>query len=63
MSKKSIVEREKKRKFLSSKYSVVRRFLKEKLKASDSLEQKLFFQAQLQNLPRNSAFSRLLRFL
>jgi small subunit ribosomal protein S14 len=60
MARKSIIEREKKRRLLSSKYSGIRKFLKDKVKSSDSFEQKLFYQSQLQKLPRNSSFSRLL---
>lgn len=60
MARKSIIERQKKRSSLCSKYSVLRKFLKSKLKDSDSFESKLFYQAQLQKLPRNSSFSRLL---
>lgn len=62
MARKSIIEREKKRKFLSSKYSASRKFLKDKIKSSNSFEQKLFYQSQLQKLPRDSSFSRLVRF-
>ena len=60
MARKSIVEREKKRRLLCSKYSASRKFLKDKIRSSDSFEQKLFYQSQLQKLPRNSSFSRLL---
>ena len=63
MARKSLVEREEKRRVLSSKYSSLRSFLKEKLAASDSFEQKLYYQSQLQKLPRNSSLSRLLRLL
>lgn len=63
MARKSIIERQKKRELLCSKYFVLRKFLKGKLKASDSVENKLFYQSQLQKLPRNSSFSRLLCFL
>jgi small subunit ribosomal protein S14 len=60
MARKSLIEREKKRRVLSSKYASLRKFLKEKVRSSDSFEQKLFYHSQLQELPRNSSFSRLL---
>jgi small subunit ribosomal protein S14 len=59
MAKKSIVEREKKREIFAKKYSVLRKFLKGKIKSSSSFEEKLFYNSQLQKLPRNSSFSRL----
>lgn len=59
MAKKSIIEREKKRHFLVSKYSLLRKSLKEKIKNSPNFEDKLSYYFQLQNLPRNSAPSRL----
>lgn len=60
MARKSLIQREKKRKILSSKNSLLRKFFKEKLALSESFDQKLFYQAQLQKLPRNSSYSRLL---
>lgn len=60
MAKTSIIEREKKREFLVEKYSTLRKFLKGKIKSSETLEEKLYYQAQLQRLPRNSSYSRLL---
>ena len=60
MAKLSIIEREKKREFLVKKYSNLRKFLKGKIKSCETLEEKLFYQAQLQRLPRNSSYSRLL---
>ncbi len=59
MAKKSIIERERKRESLAKKHSVLRRFLKGKIKSSLSFEEKLFYNSQLQKLPRNSSFSRL----
>jgi hypothetical protein len=59
MAKKSIIQREKKRKLLSSKYYVLRKILTDKIKSSISFEEKLFFYSQLQKLPRDSSFSRL----
>lgn len=59
MAKKSIIEREKKRKLLSIKYYRLRKFLKGKIESADSFDKKLFFYSQLQSLPRDSSFSRL----
>ena len=59
MAKKSIVEREKKRRLLVNKYFLLRFSLKDKIKAAESLDQKLFYHSLLQRLPRNSSLSRL----
>lgn len=59
MAKKSVVEREKKRKILSVKFFELRKVLKEKIRVAGSLEEKLLYQSQLQALPRNSSFTRL----
>nr|AKL79003.1 ribosomal protein S14 [Euglena viridis] len=59
MAKKSVVEREKKRRILSIKYYSLRISLKKKIKESVSLEQKLSYHSLLQKLPRNSSLSRL----
>nr|YP_009540993.1 ribosomal protein S14 [Discoplastis spathirhyncha]AYQ93501.1 ribosomal protein S14 [Discoplastis spathirhyncha] len=59
MAKKSLIEREKKRNFLSKKYSSLRNFLRTKIKNTQVLEEKLFYYSQLQKLPRNSSPSRL----
>nr|YP_009540882.1 ribosomal protein S14 [Phacus inflexus]AYQ93327.1 ribosomal protein S14 [Phacus inflexus] len=59
MSKKSIIEREKKRRSLVSKYSSLRKSLKEKIRNSEVFEDKLSYYFQIQNLPRNSSPSRL----
>ena len=59
MSKKSIVEREKKRKIFQLKYTHLRSELKYKLKEANSIEGKLYYQALLQDLPRNSSESRI----
>nr|YP_007517043.1 ribosomal protein S14 [Euglena viridis]AEY70815.1 ribosomal protein S14 [Euglena viridis] len=59
MAKKSVVEREKKRRILSKKYYFLRISLKNKIKEAGSLEQKLFYHSLLQKLPRNSSLSRL----
>ena len=60
MSKKSLIEREKKRKLLFNKYLFIRKSLKEKLISTTSLEEKFIYSSSLQRLPRNSSFSRLL---
>lgn len=60
MAKKSIIERERKRKHLVSKYSNIRKEIKEQLNSSQYFEQRLASQSKLQNLPRNSSPVRLL---
>lgn len=62
MSKKSMIEREKKRAFLCKKFLVSRLSLKQDLKASSDIDSKLLSQFKVQKLPRNSSFTRLLRF-
>nr|YP_009144908.1 ribosomal protein S14 [Euglenaria anabaena]AKJ83355.1 ribosomal protein S14 [Euglenaria anabaena] len=59
MAKKSIIEREKKRRFLVKKFSTIRIYLRDKIKSSSSFEEKMFYSAQIQRLPRNSSSSRL----
>lgn len=59
MSKTSIIEREKKRRTLTARYSILRKFLKGKIKSSQMVEEKLFYHSQLQKLPQASSFSRL----
>jgi small subunit ribosomal protein S14 len=59
MAKKSIIERERKRENLVEKYTVLRRSLKDKIKAEESFEKKLEYYSKLQKLPRNSSPSRL----
>lgn len=58
MSKKSIIERQKKRILIVKKYSVLRQELKSNLKKANNLEEKFKIHAQLQNLPRDSALVR-----
>jgi small subunit ribosomal protein S14 len=60
MAKKSIIEREKKRKNLVSKYSNTRKEIKEQIALSQSFEQKLIYHSKLQKLPKNSSPVRLL---
>lgn len=59
MAKKSMLEREKKRKELVLKYSEKRAKILNKLKGVNSLEQIFELNEQLQKLPRNSSRSRL----
>nr|YP_009549530.1 ribosomal protein S14 [Histiopteris incisa]AYW16689.1 ribosomal protein S14 [Histiopteris incisa] len=59
MAKKSLVEKEKKKKRLVNKYEVVRQSLKRQIKNSLSIQDKLTISRRLQSLPRNSAPVRL----
>lgn len=59
MAKKSMLERESKRKKLVKKYFETRKILLNKLKEANSLEEKFFLNGKLQKLPRNSSPSRL----
>nr|YP_010700106.1 ribosomal protein S14 [Colacium mucronatum]WCH63252.1 ribosomal protein S14 [Colacium mucronatum] len=59
MSKKSIIEREKKRKNLVAKYSTIRKRIKEQIDLSQSFEEKLIYHSRLQKLPKNSSPVRL----
>ena len=59
MAKKSMVEREKKRQKLVSKYATKRASLKEEIKKTSFLEEKLTLYMKLQQLPRNSSRVRL----
>ncbi|MGB3511609.1 MAG: 30S ribosomal protein S14 [Microcoleaceae cyanobacterium] len=58
MAKKSMIEREKKRKKLVEKYAAKRQELKEQFEAAEDLEDKMEIHRQIQRLPRNSAPSR-----
>nr|QKS32345.1 ribosomal protein S14 [Hypolepis sparsisora] len=59
MAKKSLIEKEKKKKKLVNKYEVVRQSLKRRIKNSLSIQDKLTISRRLQSLPRNSAPVRL----
>jgi small subunit ribosomal protein S14 len=59
MAKKSMIERERKRQRLVLKYSSKRKDLKENIKKSEFLEEKLEFFSKLQQFPRNSSPTRL----
>ena len=56
-----MIERDKKRQLLSSKYSNIRQQLKEQINQSISLEEKAELYRKLQSLPRNSAPTRITR--
>lgn len=59
MAKKSMIEREKKRQRLVSKYLTKRSSLKEEIKNCSFLEEKLALHMKLQKFPRNSSAVRL----
>ena len=59
MAKKSMVERELKRKKLVTKYSEKRKVILNSLKNAESLEEKFALNEKIQKLPRNSASTRL----
>uniref|UniRef100_A0A193D2W5 Small ribosomal subunit protein uS14c n=2 Tax=Eleusine TaxID=4510 RepID=A0A193D2W5_ELEIN len=64
MAKKSLIQREKKRKKLEQKYHLIRRSSKNKIRSKASplsLNEKTKMQEKLQSLPRNSAPTRLHR--
>ncbi|WP_071516411.1 30S ribosomal protein S14 [Geitlerinema sp. PCC 9228] len=58
MARKSLVERDKKRRRMVEKYAAKRQELKEAFKNAESQEEKMEIHRQLQRLPRNSAPSR-----
>lgn len=55
MAKKSMLERELKRKFLVQKYSKKRKELLVLFKKANSLEEKLEISSKIQQLPKNSS--------
>ena len=59
MAKKSMLERESKRKKLVNKYSELRKNILNQLKTADSLEEKFALNEKIQKLPRNSSSIRL----
>lgn len=59
MAKKSMIEREKKRKILIKKYSEKRRAYKEELKKANSLDEIFKINEKIQKLPKNSSLNRL----
>jgi small subunit ribosomal protein S14 len=58
MAKRSLIEREKKRRLLVAKYSEKRTELKEEFRQATTLQEKLDIHRKIQQLPRNSAPSR-----
>jgi len=58
MSKKSVVEREKKRAIIVKKYYNLRKELKTSITTANTIEEKLSIYGRLQNLPRNSSIVR-----
>jgi small subunit ribosomal protein S14 len=59
MAKKSMIERQKKRQRLVLKYAEKRASLKEQLKTSEFLEEKVQLSRKLQQIPRDSSATRL----
>jgi len=59
MAKKSMIEREKKRQKLVEKYAEKREELKEQFARATTQQQKLAIHRKIQQLPRNSAPTRL----
>ena len=59
MAKKSMIQRDRKRFVLITKYASKRKSLKEAIEAAQSMEEKLQLHRKLQKLPRNSAPVRL----
>ncbi len=59
MAKKSMIEREKKRKRMVEQYAEKRATLQEQFAAATSQQQKLIIHRQIQQLPRNSAPTRM----
>lgn len=58
MAKKSMVERDKKRRKMAEKYAAKRQELKEQFAKAETQREKLEIHRKLQQLPRNSAPSR-----
>nr|YP_010117332.1 ribosomal protein S14 [Microsorum cuspidatum]QPM99599.1 ribosomal protein S14 [Microsorum cuspidatum] len=59
MAKKSLIEKEKRKRELVKKYHTIRQSLKRQIKSSSSIEGKLIIFKRLQSLPRSSAPVRL----
>jgi small subunit ribosomal protein S14 len=58
MAKKSMIEREKKRKKLADKYAVKRAELKEQFRQTEDFDEQMEIHRKLQRLPRNSSPTR-----
>nr|YP_010760318.1 ribosomal protein S14 [Cuscuta pacifica]WEY30315.1 ribosomal protein S14 [Cuscuta pacifica] len=61
MARKSLIQREKKRKKLEQKYHLIRRSSKQEINKVSLLSEKREIYIKLQSLPRNSAPTRLRR--
>ena len=59
MAKKSMIERQKKRQRLTTKYKDKRAILKQQIRETELFEEKLTIHRQLQALPRDSSATRL----
>nr|YP_009519546.1 ribosomal protein S14 [Udotea argentea]AYC65597.1 ribosomal protein S14 [Udotea argentea] len=59
MSRKSLIERQRKREFLVKKYNLRRQNLKLQIKKETSLQKKFLLQQKLQKFPRDSSYVRL----
>lgn len=59
MARKALIQRQKKRQLLYEKYYIKRKFIKNKIAATNKLEQKLDLHLKLQKLPNNSSRVRL----
>ena len=54
MAKKNMIERDKKREYLTQKYQQKRKKLKKNIKNAQNFDEQLHIQSILQKLPRNS---------
>lgn len=59
MAKKSMIEREKKRIFLTQKYALKRASLLERYASAENFTSKMEIHSKLQKLPRNSSKTRI----
>nr|YP_009549270.1 ribosomal protein S14 [Vittaria graminifolia]YP_009549443.1 ribosomal protein S14 [Vittaria appalachiana]AYW16419.1 ribosomal protein S14 [Vittaria graminifolia]AYW16592.1 ribosomal protein S14 [Vittaria appalachiana] len=59
MSRKSLIEKERNKRELAKKYIILRKSLKQEIKNSLRIQDKLILSERLQSLPRNSAPVRL----
>lgn len=59
MSKKALIERQKKRQFLVKKYQKKRQFLKKQIGKAQHIQERFQLEQKLQKLPRDSSYVRL----
>ena len=59
MSKKSLIERQRKRQYLVKKYRKKRQYLKQKIKRETSIQNRFQLQQKLQKFSRDSSYVRL----